>query len=294
MKCLKVLILFFSLSVLFQLTATSANAACTVTNGVYTQTDITNGNRGCSALPAIYEIIIYEAYLCKSAPIIATTTTASDLSMCSKVFENTRGGSVASVVQNENIDLEGKKFRPANGLYTHAYAKLDKTFGITWSGTLDANMRSSTGNNNDVGVNCRTVEGSGIFGNGQSHNNSATCDSNASTAPGKFVETMNSFSDSDDESISVLVENVPGNPGATIQGIIVDVNGFASTGNSDSFRLEATMKNASPITIDETTRGLSVKFSLVEAMDLSLESEESGDRLYVSSGPFISIMAAQN
>ena len=290
MKCLKVLILFFSLSVLFELTTTSVNAnECTITDGVYDRDEVISG---CNTIPAVYEIIIYEAYLCKSAPIIATTTTASDLSMCSKVFENTRGGSVASVVQNEDIDLEGKKFKPANGFYTHAYAKLDKTFGITWSGTLSANMRSSTGNNDDVGVNCRTVEGSGVFENGTTHNNSAICDGTAA-APGKFVETMNSFSDSDNESTSIVVENVPGNPGATIQGIIVDVNGFASTGNSDSFRLEATMKNASPITIDETTRGLSVKFSLVEAMDLNKESG-SEDRLFVSSGPFISIMAAQN
>ena len=290
MKCLKVLILFFSLSVLFELTTTSVNAnECTITDGVYDRDEVISG---CNTIPAVYEIIIYEAYLCKSAPIIATTTTASDLSMCSKVFENTRGGSVASVVQNEDIDLEGKKFKPANGFYTHAYAKLDKTFGITWSGTLSANMRSSTGNNDDVGVNCRTVEGSGVFENGTTHNNSAICDGTAA-APGKFVETMNSFSDSDNESTSIVVENVPGNPGATIQGIIVDVNGFASTGNSDSFRLEATMKNASPITIDETTRGLSVKFSLVEAMDLNKESG-SEDRLFVSSGPFISIMASQN
>ena len=62
----------------------------------------------------------------------------------------------------------------------------------------------------------------GVFENGTTHTNSAICSATAA-APGKFVETMNSFSDSDDESISVLVENVPGNPGATIQGIIVDV-----------------------------------------------------------------------
>jgi hypothetical protein len=153
-------------------------------------------------------------------------------------------------------------------------------------------LKSSTANGTASGVECRTVAGGGVFENGTTHNNSAIC-SGTAAAPGKFVETMNSFSDSEDESISVLVENVPGNPGATIQGIIVDVNGFASTGNSDSFRLEATMKNAKAIKITEATRGLSVKFSLVEAMSLSLESG-SGDKLFVSSGPFISIMAAQN
>ena len=91
--------------------------------------------------------------------------------------------------------------------------------------------------------------------------------------PGKFVETMKSFS----EVILIklfqdVVDDVPGNPGATIQGIMTDVNGFASTGNADSFRLEATMKNGSPITIEETTRGLTVKFSLAAAMDLKEEA----------------------
>ena len=68
MKCLKVLILFFSLSVLFQLATTSANAnECTIDQMVmYNRDEVISG---CSSIPAVYEIIIYEAYLCKSAEI---------------------------------------------------------------------------------------------------------------------------------------------------------------------------------------------------------------------------------
>ena len=295
MKCLKVLILFFSLSVLFELTTTSANAASCKINadgeievGAVDETGTVKDD--CSVIPALYEITIYEAYLCTSAAIIPTTTTAADLSMCTKVFENP-DGAVASVVQNENINLEGKKFRPPNGLYTHAYAKIDNTFGITWAGKLDANMKSSSQNGNGEGQFCGTVAKNGTFQNGSIHTNSMICGTSAIT-PGKFVETMKSFSNDSDQAVSGLVEDVPGNPGATIQGIMTDVNGFASTGNADSFRLEATMKNGSPITIEEATRGLTVKFSLAAAMDL--KEEAGNDRIEASSGPFISIMTAQN
>ena len=292
MRYLKVLILFFSFSILFQLTATSANAGpCTITNGEYSESEIKNGVGGtdCGTVPAKYEIIVYEAYLCTSAATIPTTTVAADLSMCTKVFENTTGA-VASVAQNEDINMEGKSFRPPFGTYSHSYAKIDKKVAVTWSGKIDGVMQSSTSNNNDTGQFCGTKAGSGTFENGATHTNSIICGTSAIT-PGKFIETMNSFSDSAVETTSPLIDNVPGNPGATIQGIITDTNGFASTGNSDSFRLEAAMKSSDAIIIDESTRGLNVKFSLTDASHLS--EEDGNDRLMISSGPFISIMTAE-
>ncbi|MDA9645161.1 hypothetical protein N9T36_01010 [bacterium] len=292
MKYLKVLILFISFSILFQLTATSANAGpCTVTNGEYSEDEIKDGvgDTDCGTIPAKYEIIIYEAYLCTSAVTIPTTTAKADLSMCTKVFENTTGAA-ASVVQNEDIDIVGKSFRPPFGTYTHSYAKIDKKIAVTWSGKIDGVMKSSTSNNNDTGQFCGTKAGSGTFENGATHTNSIICGTSAIT-PGKFIETMNSFSDSAVETISPLIDNVPGNSGATIQGIITDTNGFASTGNSDSFRLEAAMKSSVPIIIDDSTRNLNVKFSLTDASHLS--EEDDNDRLMISSGPFISIMTAE-
>ena len=293
MRYLKVLILLFSFSILFQLTTTSsANAGpCTITNGEYSESDIKNGVGGtdCGTVPAKYEIIVYEAYLCSSAATIPTTTAAADLSMCTKVFENT-AGSVASVAQNEDINMEGKSFRPPFGTYTHSYAKIDKKIAVTWSGKIDGVMQSSTSNNDDTGQFCGTKAGSGTFENGSTHTNSIICGTSAIT-PGKFIETMNSFSDSEVSTISPLIDSVPGNSGATIQGIITDTNGFASTGNSDSFRIEAAMKSSDPIIVDEGTRNLNVKFSLTDASHLS--EEASNDRLMITTGPFISIMTAE-
>ena len=209
--------------------------------------------------------------------------------MCTKVFENTTGA-VASVAQNEDINMEGKSFRPPNGTYTHSYAKIDKKIAITWSGKIDGVMQSSTTNGNDTGQFCGTKAGSGTFENGSTHTTSIICGTSAIT-PGKFVETNNSFSDSSVLTTSDVINNVPGNPGATIQGIITDTNGFASTGNSDSFRIEAAMKSSDPIIVDESTRNLNVKFSLTDASHLS--EEASNDRLMISTGPFISIMTAE-
>jgi hypothetical protein len=284
MKCLKVLILFFSFSILFEMTTTSVNAAdCTITDGEFSETEIKSD---CATLPARYEIIVYEAYLCTSAATLPTTVVA-DLSMCAKVFENT-AGAVASVVQDKDIDLVGVRIRPPNGTYTHAYAKINKTFGITWSGKIDGDMTGAGGNG--TGPFCATLAGAGTFENGSIHTNSTICGAEE-IVPGKFIETMNSFSDSQYDSLSGLITDVPGNPGATIQATIVTAAGIASTSNSEALRFEAAMKNAVPIIINEDTRGLTVKFSLVNAMDL--KEENSNDRIEVSSGPFISIMGAQ-
>ena len=290
MKYLKVLILFFSFSILFQLTTTSVNAAeCTIIDGEIDETGSSGVKQDCGTTPVKYEIIVYEAYLCTSEATIPTTSAVADLSMCSQIFENL-DGAVASVVQNENIDLIGTRMRPNEGVYTHAYAKIDNVIGITWSGKIDGSMKSSSGNNNDVGQFCGTVVGTGNFGNGQQHLNSMICDTSAIT-PGKFEETMNSFSD--DSNLHVFEEtNIPGNAGASIKAVITTTDGFQSQNNGQSFRMEASMKNATQIIIDESTKGLTVKFSLVDALHLKEEGTNT-DRIQASSGPFISIMTAQ-
>ena len=79
MKNFKFLILFLSLITIFEITnSKDANAgACTVTNGVYSETEIKNG---CDAQPDFYEIVIFEMYLCTSAPTIPTVVQAGILS----------------------------------------------------------------------------------------------------------------------------------------------------------------------------------------------------------------------
>ena len=61
MKNLKYFILFLSLILVFEITnpKNSDADACTVTGGVYSETEIKNG---CEATPDFYEIIIFKMY----------------------------------------------------------------------------------------------------------------------------------------------------------------------------------------------------------------------------------------
>ena len=52
-----------------------------------------------------------------------------------KIFNNS-SGATAAVTQGAEIVLDGTYTRPPNGTYTHGYAYMDNTFGITWAGEL--------------------------------------------------------------------------------------------------------------------------------------------------------------
>ena len=135
MKNFKYFILFLSLITIFEMTNSkdAKAAACTVTNGVYSETEIKNG---CEATPDFYEIVIYKMYLCTSAPTIPTTSATVDLTNCSQVF-NSAAGSTTNVSQGASVDLTGTYTRPPTGTYTHGYAMMDNTFGITASIQID-------------------------------------------------------------------------------------------------------------------------------------------------------------
>ena len=133
MKHIKYLFLILSTIFIFEMVnPNQAEAACTVTDGVVSASDI---DSGCDSKPAIYEIVIYKMYLCTSIPTEPTTTSTVDLTPCSQVF-NSDSGATASVTQGADIVLDGTYTRPPIGTYTHGYAYMDNTFGITWAGEL--------------------------------------------------------------------------------------------------------------------------------------------------------------
>ena len=188
MKNFKILFLFLSLILIFEITASKeANAAaCTVTNGVYSETEIKSG---CEATPDFYEIVIYKMYLCTSTPTIPTVTAAADLTNCSQIF-NSDAGATANVAQNSDVDLTGTYTRPPDGTYTHGYAMMDNTFGITAAIQIDGSM---DGQASGSGVFCRTVSGSGNHTKASgSHTDESVC-SATEVAAGKYTETLTHF-----------------------------------------------------------------------------------------------------
>ena len=255
--------------------------ACTISSGVYSESDIDNG---CDTAPAEYEIVIYKLYLCTSSPTEATTSSAVVLTPCSQVFNNA-SGATAAVTQGAEIVLDGTYTRPPNGTYTHGYAYMDNTFGITWAGELSG---AKTGTSSGTGVFCGTKAGSGTHAQGSTHTGNSVCGSSAIT-PGKFVETLAQFGAASDAfSSKAEVENINGTT-ASIVGYLVDSNEHRAANTSEVVKLEGLVKFADPITVTGATTSLSMTFNVGEGMHLV---EEGSDELWIGSGPFQAIMKA--
>ena len=282
MKNFKILFLFLSLILIFEITASKeANAAaCTVTNGVYSETEIKSG---CEATPDFYEIVIYKIYLCTSTPTIPTVTAAVDLTNCSQIF-NSDAGATANVAQNSDVDLTGTYTRPPDGTYTHGYAMMDNTFGITAAIQIDGSM---DGQASGSGVFCRTVSGSGNHTKASgSHTDESVC-SATEVAAGKYTETLTHFGGSGDAWTKVA--DAAPTPGSTIKGLLVDSNGHLAANEGEVVKLEGLVGFANAITVTPNTTSLTMSFNLGEGMSLN---SAGADKIYMGSGPFEAIFVA--
>ena len=259
-----------------------AEAACTVTSGVVAEDDIDNA---CDTVPDIYEVVIYKLYLCTSAPTEATTSSTVVLTPCSQIFNNA-SGATASVTQGSDIDLDGTYTRPPNGTYTHGYAYMDNTFGITWSGKIDGLKNGHTGGR---GVYCATVANEGTHKQGSTHTNSSVCSSTDNLTAGKFVETMEHFGDPSNNFLSKGEQSNINGSTASIIGLLVDTNEHRAVNSGEVVKLEGLVTFANPVVVTTTTTSLSMKFNVGEGMHLN---DGGSNKLQVGSGPFQAIMTA--
>ena len=247
MKNIKYLFLVLSLIFVFEIVNSNQAKACTVNSGVVAKASGDGADfidDGCDEAPTLYEVVIYKLYLCTSAPTEATTSSTVVLTPCSQVFNNS-SGATASVTQGAEIVLDGTYLKPPEGTYTHGYAFMDNTFGITWAGELAASMTGMTGGS---GVFCGSVAGSGTHAKGSTHTNSSVCGSSAIT-PGKFVETLAQFGGKDDAfSSRASVENINGTT-ASIVGILVDSNGHRAANTGEVDKLEGLVTFANPVVV---------------------------------------------
>ena len=287
MRNIKYLFLILSIIFVFEIVNSNQVKACTVTDGVVAKASGDGADfidDGCDEAPTLYEVVIYKLYLCTSAPTEATTSSTVVLTPCSQVFDNS-SGATASVTQGADIVLDGTYIRPPVGTYTHGYAFMDNTFGITWAGELSASMTGMTGG---TGVFCGTVAGSGTHAKGSTHTNSSVCGSSAITA-GKFVETLAQFGASGDAfSSKAEVENINGTS-AAIKGYLVDTNGHRASNTGEVDKLEGLVTFADPVVVTPDTTSLSMKFNVGEGMHLV---NGGANKLYIGSGPFQAIMTA--
>ena len=287
MKYAKYLFLVLSLIFVFEIVNSNQAKACTVTDGVVAKATGDGADfidDGCDEAPALYEVVIYKLYLCTSAPSEATTSSTVVLTPCTQVFNNS-SGATASVTQGAEIVLDGTYTRPPAGTYTHGYAYMDNTFGITWAGELSASMTGMTGG---TGVFCGTVTGSGTHAQASTHTNSSVCGSSAIT-PGKFVETLTHFGGVGDTfSSKAEAENINGTT-ADIAGYLVDTNEHRAANAAEVDKLEGLVTFANPVVVTTDTTSISMTFNVGEGMHLV---NGGSNKLFIGSGPFQAIMSA--
>ena len=286
MKNIKYLFLVLSLIFVFEIVNSNQAKACTVNSGVVAKASGDGADfidDGCDEAPALYEVVIYKLYLCTSAPTEATTSSTVVLTPCSQIFNNS-SGATASVTQGAEIVLDGTYTRPPAGTYTHGYAYMDNTFGITWAGELSASMTGMTGG---TGVFCGTVANSGTHAQASTHTNSSVCGSSAIT-PGKFVETLTHFGGVGDAfSSKAEAENINGTT-ADIAGYLVDTNEHRAANAGEVDKLEGLVTFANPVIVTADTTSLSMTFNVGEGMHLV---NGGGNKLFIGSGPFQAIMS---
>ena len=279
MKNVKYLFLVLSLIFVFEIVNSNQAKACRVNGGVVAKASGDGADfvdDGCDEAPALYEVIIYKLYLCTSAPTEATTSSTVVLTPCSQIFNNS-SGATASVTQGAEIVLDGTYTRPPAGTYTHGYAYMDNTFGITWAGELSASMTGMTGG---TGVFCGTVAGSGTHAQASTHTNSSVCDSSAITA-GKFVETLTHFGGVGDAfSSKAEAENINGTS-ADIAGYLVDTNEHRAANAAEVDKLEGLVTFANPVVVTADTTSISMTFNVGEGMHLV---NGGSNKLFIGSG----------
>ena len=290
MKNFKYLFLVLCTIFVFEMVSfNKAEAACTVTADVIKKASTSADDsieEGCDTEPDLYEIVIYKLYLCTSAPTVPTTSSTVVLTPCSQIFNND-SGATASVISGKDIDIDGTFTRPPDGTYTHGYAYMDNTFGITWSGEIEASMTGMTGG---TGVFCATVAGEGTHKKAaQSHTNSSICSATNNLTAGKFIETMQQFGgNTDDFAATAEVENINGTT-ASISGYLIDANEHLASDTDEVVKLEGLVTFASPVIVAPDTTSVSMRFNVGEGMHLN---DGGSNKLQIGSGPFQAIMTA--
>ena len=204
-----------------------------------------------------------------------------------ETITGTVSGATASVSGTDSsVDLTGTYTKPAVGTYTHGYAMMNNTFGITASIKIDGSM---DGVSSGSGVFCGTLAASGNHTKASgSHSNNSVCSSTAVTG-GKFTETLTHFGGSGDDWTRIATaDNINGTT-ASVKGILVDSNGHLASEEGEVDKLEGLVTFADSITVTADTTSLTMSFNLGEGMSLN---SGGADKIHMGSGPFQAIMTA--
>ena len=198
---------------------TRNNAACAATIPV-------NGTE-CEAQPTTQNIIFHKVAFCTALPTEPTGTTATGMTNCSTVFENTAGATV-SIQKGTGTTPNGTFTDPPYGNYTFAYVELSPVVtyksNLVLSGTAALSSNEANAGNAVTGVdNCQT--------NGSAYTHwgnllGITCQAGVVDATNTNV-TLNSLNNNGE----LYAARFPGTNGNT-DVYLVQSNGTLATGST--------------------------------------------------------------
>jgi hypothetical protein len=95
-------------------------------------TIVINGDL-CETTPITQKITMYKVAFCTALPTVPTSTTATGMTSCSTVFENTAGASI-TILKGIGTTPDGTFTDPPYGNYTYAYVELSPV--LTYKASL--------------------------------------------------------------------------------------------------------------------------------------------------------------
>jgi hypothetical protein len=154
--------LFQSTSSFFEVKA--ADVACVVTSDGYLDHGSMVDSDGrwlatvCQTEPVSITMYPYGLYICTAAPTAPTTTTATDLSNCFRVYEG--DGTSAVEITSTSVSRPAGTFKvPPAGVYTHAVVWAKNLMGVRNFVQVDTTITGSVSGASGTAGYCWTVSG---------------------------------------------------------------------------------------------------------------------------------------
>ena len=224
----KYLLFFFALIALISFCEISNSAPATnvTRNNAACATTIPVNGTECEAQPATQNIIFHKVAFCTALPTEPTATTATGMTNCTTVFENTAGATV-SIEKGVGAIPTGTFTDPPYGNYTFAYVELSPVVtykaNLVFSAASNA-LSSTTALDQAAGFsNCQTSTASyfhwgALLG--------ITCQTNITAAANANV-TLNSLNNNGE----LYAARFPGTNGNT-DVYLIQSNGTLATGST--------------------------------------------------------------
>ena len=252
LKQTKRLLAIFFIVFLFQSTssffeAKAADALCPVTSDGYLDHGSmldSDGNvngvgdyiiRVCQTEPTSITMYPYGLYICTAAPTAPTTTTATDLSNCFRVYEG--DGTSAVEISSSTVSRPAGTFKvPPAGVYTHAVVWAKNLMGVRHFVQVDTTITGSVSGASGAAGYCWTVSGITTLNSAKAN---AICGATVDTNTyGTTYLDMECFDDlctydgttTDNSDGQYVLDGIPGTDWQYVEGVTGVISSTDSSG----------------------------------------------------------------